>query len=171
MEKLNLLEYGTLKNADSKYLYRGLNKEEVDAGIKLIPKGIHTFEDLKLVAANTSGYYEYRNLGPILSVLNHNQELPTSGVSASTDKEIAIGYAMSSPPEKQYVVMINREKARLLGIKEKVVKDVLPLWAIKKPDDEEVILTYDAGIFPKEIIKKVYKITESSLTEQVSKEA
>lgn len=171
MKRLNLFEHGTLKNKDTKYLYRGLNKEEVDAGIKLIPKGIQTFEDLKLYKSTALGNYVSEQLGPILSVSNHNQGYSTLGVSTSTDIGIAFVYALSSPPEKRYVVLINREKTKSLGVKEIVVKDVLSLLAIKKPDDDEVILISNAGVFPKEIIEKAYKITELNLTEQVLKEA
>ncbi|TAN60686.1 hypothetical protein EPN16_04785 [bacterium] len=117
-----LAERRTLKNSDSKYLYRGLREEEVDAGIKLIAKGIRTFEDLKLCVAKTSGIYDFENLGPMITTSDHINGLPTSGVSTSTRKEVAIGYALSSPTGKQYVVTINRAKAKSLGIKEIVVK-------------------------------------------------
>jgi len=153
-----LAERGTLKNPDSKYLYRGLHKEEVDVGIKLIPKGIQTFKDLVLVVATSSGAYDFENLGPQKAISDHIKGLPTSGVSTSTRKEVAIGYALSSSAEKQYVVTINREKGKAIGIKEIVVKEILPLWAILKPDDEEVILTSDTGFFPDEIIEKYEKL-------------
>ena len=157
-----LAEHGTLKDSDSKYLYRGLREEEVDAGIKLISKGIRTFEDLKLVVAKPSGTYDFENLGPTMTVSDHINGLPTSGVSTSTIKEVAIGYALSSPAGKQYVVSINRERAKALGIEEIVAKEVLPLWAIRKPDDEEVILISAAGFFPDEIIEKYEKLNRNA---------
>jgi len=120
-----LAEHGILDNAGSKYLYRGLRAEEVYAGIKLIPKGIQTFEDPRLVVAKPSGVYGFENLGPQLAVSNQIKGQPTSGVSTSTRKEVAIAYALSS---SQYVVTINREKAKALGIKENIVKVILPLW-------------------------------------------
>lgn len=153
-----LAEYVTLNNADSKYLYRGLNEKEIDAGIKLIPKGIQTFEDLKLVVAKPSGIYDFENLGPKIAVLNHINKQETAGVSTSTKKEVAIAYALSSPVGKQYVVTINRERAKVLGIKENIVKKVLPTWTLPKPEDEEVILTSDTGLFPDEIIEGYKKV-------------
>lgn len=154
-----LAEHGKLNNADTKYLYRGLNEQEVDAGIKLIPKGIQTFEDLKLAVAKPSGLYNFENLGPKIAVSNHINRLPTSGVSTSTKKEVAIGYALSRSLGKQYVVTINRERAKALSIKENIVKEILSLWAIPKPDDEEVILTSDSGFFPNEIIERYEKLS------------
>jgi len=162
MGKVELSKFGVLRDSRSKYLYRGLRKEEVDAGMILVPKGIQTFEDLKLITANAGGFYEPRNLGPILRVSRHIEGDKSSGVSTSTNREVAISYALSSPPGKQYVVVINREKARLLGIREIVVKEILPLWVIQKPDDEEVILVSDTGVFPKEIIERVDKIKEKA---------
>lgn len=164
MKRIDLFEYGTLKNAHSKYLYRGLRKKEVDAGIRLIPKGIQTFEDLKLYKTTASGNLILDNLGPILSVFNHIQGLPTLGVSTSTLIEVAIGYALASPVGKQYVVMINREKAKSIGVKEYIVKDKLPLWRIQKPDDEEVILTSESRVFSKELIERIYNATELSIS-------
>lgn len=157
-----IAECGTLNNADSKYLYRGLREDEIDAGIKLIPKGIQTFEDPRLVVAKPSGVYGFENLGPQLAMSNQIKGQPTSGVSTSTRKEVAIGYALSSPVGKQYVVTINRERARTLGIKENIVKVVLPLWAMLKPYDEEVILTSNIGFFPDEIIEKYEKLNENN---------
>lgn len=152
-----LAEHGKLNNADTKYLYRGLNEQEVDEGIKLIPKGIQTFEDLKLAVAKPSGLYDFENLGPKIAVSNHVNKQSTSGVSTSTKKEVAIVYALSSPMGKQYVVTINRERAKALGTKELIVKEILPLWEIPKPNDEEVILISDTGFFPDEIIEKYEK--------------
>lgn len=156
-----LAEHGTLNNVDSKYLYRGINEKEVDAGIRIISKGIQTFEGPKLVVAKPSGAYGFENAGPGIPVLNHINGQLTSGVSTSTKKEVAIAYALSCSLGKQYVVSINREKTKALGIKENVVKKVLPVWAIPKPDDEEVILTSDAGFFPSEIIEKYEKLNET----------
>ncbi len=149
-------EYGTLRNADSKYLYRGLREEEVDAGFKLIPRGIQTFEDLKLASATTITSLDTKleNLGPILTVSDHINEYPTSGISTSTDIDVAKRYAYKS----KYIVKINREKAKSLGIKEIIVKKILPLGVIKKPEDEEVILTSETGLFPSEIIEEHKKL-------------
>lgn len=154
-----VLEHGQLYNAYSRYLYRGINVEEVDSGIKLIPKGIQTFESLELVKAKPSGAYDFENLGPKIAVSNQINGLPTSGVSTSTKKEVAISYALSRPLGKRYVVTINRERAKALGIKENIVKEILSLWAIPKPDDEEVILTSDSGFFPNEIIERYEKLS------------
>ncbi len=147
-----------LNNADNKYLYRGINEDEVDAGIKLIPKGIQTFEGPKLAVAKPSGAYGFENAGPGMAVSNHINERPTSGVSTSTKKEIAIFYASLRIPGKRYVVTINREKAKALGIKEIVVKEVLPPLEIPKPYDEEVILISGEGFFPDAIIEKYEKL-------------
>lgn len=163
MKSPNLFEHGTLKNADSKYLYRGLREEEVDAGIRLIPKKIQTYEDLKLFAANASGFYESRNLGATLILHDQINGSETSGVSTSTDIGIAFGYALSSPANKQYIVVISRERVKLLGISEHIIKEKFPICTIPKPDDEEVILISETGIFPEEIIEKAYKITEIAM--------
>lgn len=153
-----ITKYGILNNANSKYLYRGLREEEVAEGIKLIPKGIQTFKDVKLVIANASGYYDFENIGPVVTIENHIKGLPTAGISVSTNKKIAIAYALFSPIGKQYVVTIDREKTRLFGITEIVVKEILPLWVIEKPDDDEVILVSETGIFPKDIIEIYEKL-------------
>lgn len=152
-----ITKYGILNNANSKYLYRGLREEEVVAGI-LIPKGIQTFENAKLIIANASGYYDFENIGPIAAIENHINGQPTAGVSVSTNKRVARTYALSSPPGKQCVVTINREKTRLSGIKEIIVKEILPLCVIEKPDDDEVILVSETGIFPKDIIEICEKL-------------
>ncbi|MDP3041983.1 MAG: hypothetical protein Q8N62_04550 [Candidatus Omnitrophota bacterium] len=60
------------------------------------------------------------------------------------------------------MVTINRERAKALGIKEIVVKEVLPLWTIQKPGDEEVILTFGMGFLPDEIIEEYEKLNENS---------
>jgi hypothetical protein len=157
-----LTERGILDNADSRYLYRGINEKEIDAGVKLIAEGMQTFEGPKLVIAKPSGVYGFENAGPGIPVSNHINERPTSGVSTSTEKEVAIAYALRRPLGKQYVVTINREKAKALGIKEIVVKEALPLWAIPKPYDEEVILTSSIGFFPDEVIEKYEKLNENN---------
>lgn len=153
-----ITKYGILNNANSKYLYRGLREEEVVEGIKLIPKGIQTFEDVKLAKANASGCYDFENIVPVVTIRNHIEGQPTAGVSVSTNKRVARTYALSSPPGKQYVVTIDREKTRLFGIKEIIVKEILPLCVIEKPDDDEVILVSETGIFPKNIIEIYEKL-------------
>ena len=65
------VEHGMLKNSDSKYLYRGLRREEVDVGFRFVAKGIQTFKGLKLIIAKPSGAFGFENLRPIMAVLGH----------------------------------------------------------------------------------------------------
>ncbi len=138
-----------------KYLYRGLKKDEIEAR-QLIPKGILTFENIKVITANSGGSYDQQKLPPIIQVKAHIDKLPTSGVSTSTSEEIARKYAGEG-----YVARISRKNLEAVGIKEIVVKKIINPAYLLKPEDEEIILHWPGkeGIrFPSKIIEDVYKV-------------
>lgn len=142
----------------SQYLYRGLRSAEVDAGYRLIPKGIATFENMRLALANTSGGVELRSYGPLVVTANHLYGLPTSGVSTSTNFNIAARYSTSGPEPTWIVVRINRDSLAAHGIEEHWVREIFPNVDPQLIDFEEVILTSKTGSFPKGIIDQVYDL-------------
>ena len=142
-----LSTYGKLANHDSQYLYRGLRSDEIESGT-LIPKGIRTFEAVKLMVANASGTIESTSVSSP-AIHDHLMGLPTKGVSTSTKEEVAKQYAGQG-----FIARIDRKIARSLGVKEVIVKDEVPLRVIPKPEDEEVILVgIGEGPLPKEVVQ------------------
>lgn len=138
------------------YLYRGLRRTEVEAGHKLISKGIQTFENMNLAHANTSGTYELREYGPLVATANHLNGLPTSGVSTTTNFETARRYSMSGPEPTGIIVRIDRSRLAAHNITEHWVSQIFPSadWI----DRDEVILENKSGSFPREIVDQVYDV-------------
>ena len=135
-------------------LYRGLRKEEVEARV-LIPKGIATFEDLRLAMANADRSITIRNFGKSHAVQSHiNGWLPSQGISTSIKEKIARHYAGPGG----HVARIAVSKLAAYNIDQIYVKEHLPIDQILKPDDEEVILwRKQPGPFPAEIIIEIYR--------------
>ena len=140
------------------YLYRGLRKAEVEAGYKLIPKGVQTFENMNLVSANASGTYDLREYGPLVAAANHIRGLPTSGVSTTTNFETAKRYSLSGLEPTGIVVRIDRSRLAMHNIKEHWVSQVFP--SVDWVDREEVILV--GSSFPREIVDQVYDVRSGS---------
>lgn len=141
---------------EPRYLYRGLRQEEVDAGYKLIAKGVDTFEHPRLPLNLPFRLSE----GPTGTVFNHQNGHPTRGVSTSFSIDRAIHYAGCD-----IVMRIDREKAKELGVQEYEVNKILKPERINKPEDQEVILAWNGtATFTTEIIDTIYKVENSILT-------
>ncbi|HNV23759.1 MAG TPA: hypothetical protein PLH56_05425 [Candidatus Omnitrophota bacterium] len=140
------------------YLYRGLRQEEVDNG-QLIAKEQGVFAQHPKLPICLPFSLE-KNI--INAVINHQKnnglnEYNTSGVSTSTEIEIAKKYATEYYRRDGYVAYISRDKLRKYNIFEFDVKADCP--EVANPEDHEVIL-YDnvGGAMPKEVIEKIEKI-------------
>lgn len=158
-----------MTNLSGNYLYRGLREEEVRLG-QLIPKGIQTFEDVKVVMANAANLCESKNLGPVVGVANHLQGFPTIGVSTSTLEKVAIFYATRGYTSDGCVARIKRDQLSASGIEEICPRQIFPPEAIIKIDNSEIILVakvpglfFSPQPFPKEIVDEIYLVEISEL--------
>jgi hypothetical protein len=84
----------------------------------------------------------------------------TSGVSATTDRRIAVRFATDSGTRSGYVATIRRDLLEKYGVSE---FDVLTASSeVQKPEDKEVILfTKDGEPFPVEIIEAYESVAAS----------
>ena len=133
-------------------LYRALRDVEIEAGNILIPKSQAPFRahpKLPLVLPFLLGEREEH------AVRDHqwNAQYPTRGVSCTVKWSIALHYAATT----KVVVEIDEKECNWFGIRCYRVRDYVPLELIAHPEDEEVILVfYNSGALPKEIITAVF---------------
>ncbi len=143
---------------DSRYLYRALRKEEIDAGYVLIPKSQKPFQNHPRVGIDTRLPFKLGEQEEY-AVRQHQWKrngFPTSGISTTPHFERAIDYAREG-----VIVKINRQLCSKYGIREYVVKEYLDKFPedIAVPEDDEIILVKENGnSFPKEIIEEVIPI-------------
>ena len=152
-----------------RYLYRAPNQEEIESGVRLIPaKPEHgrLFKDgaPMFVMAHHSGTYTH--VGGIADVIRRHQiHGDTGGISTTKSMEVAKRYALERLPGYRYVVRIPISRleehhiydAALCGL-------VLP-----KPEDEEVVLVSSrTESFPREIIDKIWRVTDEGNLEDVA---
>jgi len=135
---------------NTRFLFRALNSDEIRAGCVLIPKSKDSFlaePRFPAMFPIVFGSSE-RN-----AVRDHqwDSRFNTRGVSTSTSLDVAKRYAHNN-----IIVKVCRDNLREFGIKEYVVKEILPESEISHPEDEEVILVQEEnGSFPKDIIVEV----------------
>ena len=142
----------------SKYLYRALRKEEIDAGYVLIPKSQKPFKSHPRVGIDMRLPFKIGEQEEY-AVRQHQWKqngFPTSGISTTPHFERARDYARDG-----VIVKTNRQLCSKYGIREYVVKEYLGKFPedIAVPEDDEIILVKKNGdSFPKEIIEKVIQM-------------
>ena len=141
---------------ENPYLYRGLRKEEIDAGNLLIPKSQEPFAADPCLGIDTRlpfilGKTEEH------AVRKHQwlqSGYPTRGISTTPHIERARIYAKSN----KIIVVIDRRLFKQYGIREYHINTILGAFPedISVPEDDEVIIVFDVdGPFPKELIVEV----------------
>jgi hypothetical protein len=146
-----------------KYLYRGVNKEMHDKAIGLNSKGTTLNRVVQLgeeFAQLGSGMQlGHSNTNGILAHQTDSSRYPTSGISTTTEFEIAKKYATYSN-KVGYVYKFDVDDLIKLGIEMFKVSDYIPYP--KKPCDNEVILKHKLNkSLPSSIIKEVILVEKS----------
>ena len=128
-------------------MYRGLRKEEIDAGCILIPRNQKSFSSLVRFPVKFPVNFDPNHPGN--AIRDHIDGNYLSGVSTSMNFEVAKRYA-----KDKIVVKIFIERLDQCNIKAWVAAD----WCkyVNNPEDQEVILVNaELKHFPKEIIEEV----------------
>jgi hypothetical protein len=136
-----------------RYIYRGLRREEVDAGCTLIPKAQRAF----LAQAKLPNVLPFI-LGERVehAVREHQWEgkYETSGISTTPHFHRAVYYA-----RHKIVVKIDTSSFVKHGILTYSVAENVNETLICVPEDEEIVLVCQKGyMFPKEIISEIIKL-------------
>ena len=138
----------------TRYLYRALRLEEIQAGNILIPKDQDAF--LGEPQLDTEDCILPFVLGPTkkYAIRQHQDGSLTSGISTTPHLDRANFYAA----RHRTIVKINRERLRDFGISEYVVSEYVSTSGMACPPDNEVILVSDENHFPTEIITEVIRL-------------
>ncbi len=139
-------------NSNQKYLYRALRKEEIEAGIVIIPKQQRSFEDWPQIGIDITLPFV---LGPTEKYATNHHQLgqETCGISTTPIFERAKFYAKKN----KIIVKISRSKLKKYNIKEIDVNESGSFVIV--PEDQEVILIkLDNEPWPTDVIQEIIKI-------------
>jgi len=142
-------------------LYRGLRRDEIDAGMMIIPKGRDDFRSgFKFPICFPISLDSAENA--LRNHMDDSNNPRSRGVSFTTN----FNTAANSFGVEGVIVEVDENRLKEYGIT-KYTKDDLHSNYVKYPAEEEVVLVMEeSGPFPKEIIVSVYMNTPDGWVRQ-----